>query len=410
MSSSHIMTLEIPAPSLLVAAAADPSSIDKLLRFHILDADLPKTLAASISESVNRCITPESTWGGDPSRSPRATYDAFINAALLGRAYALLAGTDTGASRSYLGDLEEGDYVGQEWSNASGTEPDWQKADVRQRRKALLRAKLEGPVQFSEGKTDTEEASPLRIFSMLPVELRIQIYQHYKNRLRQRRLFSTLPMELRIQIYQHYKNRLRQRRLLWSIISSTFIKALFSGADPEPLSRYCAGILILTCGHALSRTRHLIGKGKHWIWWCDEIEHLDHFWTWPDLVQAINQTDQLPRNTWDVAQLMGLDPKWATAGQSREYVPQDVLDVLDKAREHLWKGAMDHSSEEIVTDLLPNLNVDVDYVMDALDAGKDYVMGALDAGKDYVMDTVMAVDEQPPPFSTTSSSTDTSQE
>ena len=334
MSSSHpALSLEVSTqPSIIISATADPSSIDKLLLTNILDPDLPAILGRSIAESADRCVTPELNWGGDPSRSASAQRGACITATLLGRAYALLAGDNIDSRGSYLGDLQEEDYIGEEWLNASGNEPDWQEPEPRQQKRELLRKKYTGPKRRDRRRrTYNGNEWPLSPFSMLPTELRLQIFQHYKD-------------------------CLEQRRLLWSIISSTFIKALFSGHDPEPLARYCTGILVLTCGHALSQTKRLIGKGKHWTWWSDAIGQLEEFWTWSDLEQAIMQTKHLPRDTFDVPALMESEADWATTGDVPEYVPKEVLHVLDEARAHVQDGARDLNSVEIAAVWLPKLD------------------------------------------------------
>lgn len=226
------------AESCLIAGAdLDPYSIDELLKPRILDPDLPHELCSNIAESANRSVAPESWCGGDLSRPSGALRNAFLIAALLGRAYALLAGHGSGANHPYLGDLQENDYIGSEWIYAIGRLPWYEPDDVikKQRRKLLVKKYKKPDLPPTDEVADEQTTSPIL-------------------------LFSTLPLELRLPIFEHYTIRLDQRRKLWSIISSTFIKAFFCGPESEPLSRYCAGILMLTCGRALSRTRRLIGK------------------------------------------------------------------------------------------------------------------------------------------------------
>jgi len=55
-----------------------------------------------------------------------------VQASLLGRAYALLAGQDVETDNPYLRDLEEDDYVGSEWTSVSGVELDQWTPDVSQ--------------------------------------------------------------------------------------------------------------------------------------------------------------------------------------------------------------------------------------------------------------------------------------
>jgi len=156
-----------------------------------------------------------------------------------------------------------------------------------------------------------------------------------------------LPTELRLQIYQIYTDSLRQRRRLWSVISSTFIKALF-GSDPESLARFCAGMLILTCGRALSRTRHIMGNGTEWLWRHNEIVGKEDFWPWADVEQAIMRTEDLLRHTRNVTAWMYSEnpdpmlPVWAsTRDLPHGYVPCEVLHILDEARDHLQESARD---------------------------------------------------------------------
>ena len=332
-SSDPALSLQVPTqPSIIVSAKADPSSIDKLLLTNLLDPNLPAILGRSIAECADRCVTPELCWGGDPSWAASDQRDACIIATLLGRAYALLAGDNIDSRGSYLGDLQEEDYIGEEWLPASGRNPGASGTEVRPQRREILRRKY-------TGRKRRDRRGPTYVGKELPLSP-----------------FSMLPTELRLQIFQYYKDCLEQRRRLWSIISSTFIKALFSGPDPAPLARYCTGILVLTCGHALSHTECLIGKGKNWVWYSDIIDQLEEVWTWSDLEQAIMQTSRLPRDTFDVSALLKSQADWKTTGDVPEYVPQEVLHVLDVARAHVQDGARDLNSGEIAAAWLPKLD------------------------------------------------------
>ncbi len=134
-----------------------------------------------------------------------------------------------------------------------GIELDQQTPEVKRQTAELLSRKFKAHTHFGgEGYVDGEDPPPLSIYSMLPTELHLQIYR-----------INT--------------DSLRQRRRLWSVISSTFSRALF-GIDPEPLASFCAGILILDCGRALSKTRHIVGKGKESLWWQNEIIGKGDFW------------------------------------------------------------------------------------------------------------------------------------
>ena len=219
-----------------------------------------------------------------------------MQASLLGRAYALLADQNVETDHPYLRDLEEADYVGSEWTSVSGMEPDQQTSDVKRQTAELLSRKFEAHTHFGgEGHVDGEDPLPLSIFSMLPIKLHLRIYRIDTENL--------------------------QRRRLWSVISSTFIKALF-GSDPEPLARYCVGTHILICGRALSRIRHIMGKGTEWSWRHNEIVGKEDFWPWADVEQVIMRTEDLLRHTRDVTAWMdsmnseSMYPMWASPGES----------------------------------------------------------------------------------------------
>jgi len=94
-------------------------------------------------------------------------------------------------------------------------EPDQQTSDVKRQPAELLSRKFEAHTHFGgEGHVDGEDPLPLSIFSMLPMKLHLRIYRIDTDNL--------------------------QRRRLWSVISSTFIKALF-GSDPSHLPAIVLG-------------------------------------------------------------------------------------------------------------------------------------------------------------------------
>ncbi|KAF2267342.1 hypothetical protein CC78DRAFT_577300 [Lojkania enalia] len=187
--------------------------------------------------------------------------------------------------------------------------------------------------------------------------------------------FSKLPAELRLQIYSYYKEDLAQRQRYWEIMTRIFIKALWSGRDPEEGSRYITGIILLTCGHALSSSARLLrGYGKHWIWYDDRLAAPEHAWGWPELRDAIMATADLPRMNNDIT---GLRTRWEKIWQewdahreitgqtlfssdpqqrnSLEYVSKNVLHVLDLTREHLRTDERDWTPPEIVAKFLTDL-------------------------------------------------------
>ncbi|KAI9703743.1 MAG: hypothetical protein M1836_007513 [Candelina mexicana] len=146
---------------------------------------------------------------------------------------------------------------------------------------------------------------------------------------------------------------------LWEVAQSVFIKALFSPKHQESGSRYAAGILILTCTTALrDRKGGLKGKGKHWVWYNDEIAEPDVEWSWNDLKQAILDTEKsVPRNNTDFNALVRLRDKqaegpnrleWGSNDQPPEYVSKEAVEMLQLAREHLISERDDLTSEEMM--------------------------------------------------------------
>lgn len=99
---------------MLASAEADPSSIDKMLLPDLLDPNLATYLSRSICDLVDGCRSSDGLWDGAPFRPGTAYYNTLVQASLLGRAYALLAGQDVETDNPYLRDLEEDDYLGME--------------------------------------------------------------------------------------------------------------------------------------------------------------------------------------------------------------------------------------------------------------------------------------------------------
>ncbi|KAF2242267.1 hypothetical protein BU26DRAFT_157768 [Trematosphaeria pertusa] len=170
--------------------------------------------------------------------------------------------------------------------------------------------------------------------------------------------FTKLPAELRLQIYAYYKEDLAQRQRYWEVMTRVFIKALWSGSEPEEGSRYVTGIIMLSCGHAMSLCAPLLrGRGSRYVWWDDCIKDLDHTWGWSELQDAVFGTKDLPRHNTDTLELY----KYAvevgeTAWRNNlEYVSKEVLDVLDLAREHLQADERDWTPPEIEARLMSGL-------------------------------------------------------
>ncbi|KAF2009692.1 hypothetical protein BU24DRAFT_428583 [Aaosphaeria arxii CBS 175.79] len=172
--------------------------------------------------------------------------------------------------------------------------------------------------------------------------------------------FSRLPAELRLHIYEYVKADSIQRKRLWDVMSSVFIKALWSGRDPEEGARYIAGILIVTCGISLSHaSTFLLGQGSNWVWWDNKFSQPEHTWTWQDLETGILATADLPRSNtsmdavWDKwRQLQNLEANETHTVPWPEYVSGNTLAVLDLARAHLRAGERDWTPPELVAKFL----------------------------------------------------------
>ncbi|KAI9750217.1 MAG: hypothetical protein M1835_001423 [Candelina submexicana] len=125
--------------------------------------------------------------------------------------------------------------------------------------------------------------------------------------------------------------------------------------NPEP----AAGLLILTCSTALRDHKGGVkGKGKHWVWYNDEIEEPDTEWSWDDLKQAILDTERsVPQNNTDFNALVRLRDEqaegpnrlgWGSENQPPEYVSKEAVEMLQLAREHLVSERDDWTSEEMM--------------------------------------------------------------
>ena len=173
--------------------------------------------------------------------------------------------------------------------------------------------------------------------------------------------FIKLPAELRIQIYEYYREDLVQRQRYWDVMTRIFIKALWSGPEPEEGARYITGMIVLTCGHSMSLvTPELVGHGSRYIWWDDTIKDLQHTWTFSDLRAAVFATRDLPRTNTDwratvKRQLQASASTLGTTGNDNEFVSREVLEVYDLAREHLRGGERDWTPPEIEAKLVRGL-------------------------------------------------------
>lgn len=176
--------------------------------------------------------------------------------------------------------------------------------------------------------------------------------------------FPQLPAELRLQIYEYYKEDLAQRQRYWDVMTRIFIKALWSGRDPEEGARYTSGIIMLASGNALSSAAPLLrGHGDRWVWWHDEIKTPEHTWGWEELHSAVMATADLPRSNTNIKQLRKRweivrvkchdlnDPSqrenYNLWQQGSEYVSSHVLQALDLAREHLRSDERDWTAPEL---------------------------------------------------------------
>jgi len=103
-------------------------------------------------------------WGVDPSRPGTAYRNVLVQASLIGRAYALVASHNVETDNPYLGDLEEDDYVGVEWTSPD-MELDRQSADVKRQTAETPRRGFEAHMQYGGGgHMDSEGSLPLSIF------------------------------------------------------------------------------------------------------------------------------------------------------------------------------------------------------------------------------------------------------
>lgn len=82
---------------------------------------------------------------------------------------------------------------------------------------------------------------------------------------------------------------------LWTLLIDVFIKAFFSGPDPEAGARYVAGVLLLSCGRLLRRqlaAGKIVGRGWDHNCWAGGIQEPDREWGWVELRGAVMATKE----------------------------------------------------------------------------------------------------------------------
>ncbi|KAJ6610475.1 hypothetical protein B0H10DRAFT_2224967 [Mycena sp. CBHHK59/15] len=118
-----------------------------------------------------------------------------------------------------------------------------------------------------------------------------------------------------------------------------FIKALMSGSDPAPASRFAAAILFLTCSASMQAARPpLRGRGIEYDWMSGNFK--DETWSMWDLKAALDNTAALPRENWNL--------RIEGSRRYSEYVPLECIKMLDAARKHVESGERDMTSAEVV--------------------------------------------------------------
>lgn len=88
-----------------------------------------------------------------------------------------------------------------------------------------------------------------------------------------------------------------------------------------------------------------------------QIDHLDEFWTWTDLEQAVMRTVNLPRRRTYVTQLIQRASQRPTTSDTAVCLPREVLHILDEARVHLQRRTEDLNGQEIAALCLSQLDL-----------------------------------------------------
>ncbi|KAJ7054041.1 hypothetical protein C8F01DRAFT_1165664 [Mycena amicta] len=165
---------------------------------------------------------------------------------------------------------------------------------------------------------------------------------------------ASLPMELKLLVFAHYQPFQAQRRRVWQdALTPVLIKALMSGSDPAPASRFAAAIIALTCWTSLEAARPPIkGRGSAYVWWNGSFSNEE--WGLDRLKEDLLATSQLPRDNWNAGLLMAEMNAHRLGGAVAEYVPLECIMMLDAARQHVHDGGTDwplrdYTSEEVVT-------------------------------------------------------------
>ncbi|KAI9717208.1 MAG: hypothetical protein M1828_007401 [Chrysothrix sp. TS-e1954] len=192
-----------------------------------------------------------------------------------------------------------------------------------------------------------------RAFAILVSPPRSKVDQAFWDKL------HNLPVELQDEIYAMYKVDLIQAYRLGRLIYEVFSNALMSAIEPEPAARYTAGILILTCSHALTKLSDLRGKGKDYVPWNGDYAEPDAIFTFEDVRQAIFETEKLPRDNTDGIECF--HRAWEHGDYFEHptdfhHISQETLDVYDCAREHLNGSREDWTSEQVMDKFLYGLN------------------------------------------------------
>jgi len=124
-----------------------------------------------------------------------------------------------------------------------------------------------------------------------------------------------------------------QCRQLGRAVALVFIKAFFSGSDPEVGAWFAGAILIATCSAELELGQYE-GRGKRWVWYNDRLHDPDVAWNWKDLFKAVLDTTNLPRNHTNAYEL-GARVQGGERAFQIPYVSAEVVRALDLAREHV---------------------------------------------------------------------------
>lgn len=168
---------------------------------------------------------------------------------------------------------------------------------------------------------------------------------------------GSLPSELLLEIHENYLHNLEQRTRIWDLVSDILAKGLFSSIEPEPGARYAAGIILLTAGRAIKGWQCLDAKVKDWVPWMGHYHQSNATWRWKDMVEALMQTEQLPRQNTHGGQCFRRIQEVEDPFDAKyRHVSAELLGVLDLAREHIREGRQDLTSKEVMALFLGGLD------------------------------------------------------